>query len=113
MAADRAQRWAGDDDGMRRQARSDLLAVAREVAALTDGRRHKLYGLGCRVGKYVHHKLLSEGEFLATLQQATAENGSLGKYGPTWVAHTLRSALIKSRGDQLPPLARAFRTGGR
>lgn len=112
-AADRSQRWAGDDDGMRRQARADLQAVAREIATLTDGRRHKLFGLACRVGKYVNHKQLSEGEFLATLQQATAENGALTKYGPTWVAHTLRSAIIKSRGDQLPPLARAFRTGGR
>lgn len=111
--ADRTSVWADDDEGMRRQALADLKAVADELSSLTDNRRQKLFGLACRVAKYVHHKRLSEAEFLAALREATAANGSLTKHGAGWVASTLRSALVKSQGDALPPLARMYRTEDR
>ena len=99
-----------DDDGMRRQALHDLQTVVTEFATLKDGRRQRLFSLACRVARYVVHDVISEGEFIAAFKGAASANGAMTKHGASWATQTLRSALTYSRGDKLPPLARAFRS---
>lgn len=99
-----------DDEGMRRQALSDLALVANEYGSLQDGRREKLFSLACRVARYVAHGVLSEQEFRATLINAAQANGALSKYGAGWARNTIRSAIERGSRDRLPPLARVFRT---
>ena len=101
-----------DEDGLRQQALHDLLAAANTLAALTDDRRGQLFGVACRLAKYVAHHILSEAETCAALREAAAANGSLTRYGQHWVDSTIRRALIAGRNDTLPPLARRFRTNG-
>ena len=101
-----------DDDGMRRQALHDLQTAADALAALTDKRRGQLFGVACRLAKYVAHRVLSEAETCAALREAAAANGSLTRYGQHWADSTIRRALIAGRNDTLPPLARRFRTNG-
>ena len=101
---------ADDEDGMRRQALHDLQIVASEFATLQDGRRQKLFSLACKVGKYVAHGIVTEGEFVAAFKEAASANGALNRHGTGWAVQTLRSAINTTRGDKLPPLARAFRS---
>lgn len=99
-----------DDEGMRRQALSDLALVASEYGSLQDGRREKLFSLACKVARYVAHGVISEQEFRATLIGAAQTNGALSKYGAGWARNTIRSAIERGSRDRLPPLARVFRT---
>lgn len=101
-----------DEDGLRQQALHDLQAAADALAGLTDNRRGQLFGVACRLAKYVTHRVLSEAETFAALLEAAAANGSLTRYGQRWVDSTVRRALIVGRNDALPPLARRFRTNG-
>jgi hypothetical protein len=101
-----------DEDGQRQQALHDLQAAADALAALTDNRRGQLFGVACRLAKYVSHRVLSEAETFAALLEAAAANGSLTRYGRRWVDNTIRRALIVGRNDALPPLARRFRKNG-
>jgi hypothetical protein len=115
---DEAQRIAqrcgpcADDEGMRRQALHDLSLTAREYAELQDGRRNKLFSLACRCARYVAHHVITEAEFKAALLDAAKANGALAKHGRQWAESAIRRALVVSNRDPLPPLARAFRTGG-
>lgn len=101
-----------DDEGMRRQALHDLSLTAREYAELQDGRRNKLFSLACRCARYVAHHVITEAEFRAALLDAAKANGALAKHGSAWAESAIRRALVRGNGDPLPPLARAFRTGG-
>lgn len=101
-----------DDEGMRRQALHDLSLTAREYAELQDGRRNKLFSLACRCARYVAHRVLTEAEFRAALIDAANANGALAKHGMAWAESAIRRALLVSNRDPLPPLARAFRSGG-
>jgi hypothetical protein len=101
-----------DDDGLRQQALHDLQAAAVALAALTDNRRGQLFGVACRLAKYLTHGVLSEAETFAALHEAAASNGSLTRYGQRWADSTIRRALVAGRNDVLPPLARRFRTNG-
>jgi hypothetical protein len=101
-----------DEDGMRRQALHDLHVVAAEFAALSDGRRQKLYSLACRIARYVVHGKLTDDEFRSALMNAARANGSLMKHGPAWAVTTIRNAIVCASNDPLPPLARVFRTQG-
>ncbi len=98
-----------DAEGYRAQARSDLTHTAAEFSALTDGRRTGLFRTACRIGKYVAHGHLTNGEFRSAFLEAARTNGALQKHGPQWAATALRSAIEKSQPDGLPPLAREFR----
>jgi hypothetical protein len=115
---DEAQRIAqrcgpcADDEGMRRQALHDLSITAREYAEMQDGRRNKLFSLACRCARYVAHHVLTEAEFRAALLDAAKANGALAKHGSAWAESAIRRALVAGSRDQLPPLARAFRSGG-
>jgi hypothetical protein len=108
----RSATFAPDDHGMRRQALYDLQAAADALAALTNNRRGQLFGVACRLAKYVTHDVLSEAETCAALREAAAANGSLTRYGQRWADNTIRRALYAGRNDTLPPLARRFRTNG-
>lgn len=99
-----------DDDGMRRQALSDLALAASEYASIVDGRRAKLFSLACRCGRYVTHNVLSESELRNALLDAARSNGAIGKYGMPWARDTIARAVACCRSDRLPPLARAFRS---
>ena len=103
---------SSDEDGLRQQALHDLQAAANALAVLTDNRRGQLFGVACRLAKYVAHHVLSEDETCAALREAAAANGSLTRYGQRWAESTIRRALIAGRNDALPPLARRFRTNG-
>ena len=103
---------AWDEGGLRQQALHDLQTAADALTALADNRRGQLFGVACRLAKYVTHRVLSEAETFAALREAAAANGSLTRYGQRWVDSTIRRALIAGRNDTLPPLARRFRTNG-
>ena len=103
---------ASDEYGLRQQALNDLQSAANALAALTDHRRGQLFGVACRLAKYVTHHVLSEAETCAALREAATANGSLTRYGQRWADSTIRRALIAGRNDALPPLARRFRTNG-
>jgi hypothetical protein len=100
------------EDGLRHQALYDLQTAGDALAALTDNRRGQLFGIACRLAKYVAHRILSEAETYAVLRGAAAANGSLETYGRRWVDTTIQRALLAGRNDALPPLARRFRTNG-
>ena len=100
------------EDGLRHQALYDLQTAGDALAALTDNRRGQLFGIACRLAKYVAHRILSEAETYAVLRGAAAANGSLERYGRRWVDTTIQRALLAGRNDALPPLARRFRTNG-
>jgi hypothetical protein len=101
-----------DEDGLRQQALHDLQAAANALAVLTNCRRGQLFGVACRLAKYVAHQVLSEAETCALLREAAAANGSLTRYVQRWADSTIRRALLAGRNDALPPLARRFRTNG-
>jgi hypothetical protein len=101
-----------NEHGLRQQAVHDLQSAANALAALSDNRRGQLFGIACRLAKYVAHHVLSEAETCSALREAAASNGSLTRYGHHWANSTIRRALIAGRNDALPPLARRFRTNG-
>jgi hypothetical protein len=103
---------ASDEDGLRQQGLHDLQTGAKTLAALTDNRRGQLFGVACRLAKYVAHNVLSEVETCTALREAAAANGSLTRYGQLWADSTIRRALVAGRNDTLPPLARRFRANG-
>lgn len=109
----RTAHLAPDDDGMRRQALSDLDTASQRYATLTDGRRSELFRLVCTIAKYVVHDVLTEPEVRAAFLAAAAANGATAKHGLRWAEHTITRALAKGRNDPLPPLARQFRSEGR
>jgi hypothetical protein len=111
-ACRRVAATAMDEDGLRQQALHDLHAAANALAVLTDNRRGQLFGVACRLAKYVTHHVLAEAETCAALREAAAANGSLTRYGQRWADSTIRRALIAGRNDALPPLAHRFRTNG-
>jgi hypothetical protein len=55
--------------------------------------------------------MLTDGEFRVAFMDAARANGALEKHGPQWAVTTIRNALKTAQNDQLPPLARQFRTG--
>ena len=103
---------APDLDGMRAQALSDIREAAGAYAELTDGRRSQLYGMVCRIGKYVANGIVTEVELRAMFHEAAEANGAISKHGRGWANATITSALRASRSDALPPLARRFRSNG-
>lgn len=78
--------------------------VAREVAETKGGRNIMLFQKACRVGLAVHHGFISEREYYDGFTEASRHNGLLADEGLRSVEATLRSALGKSAGDELPEL---------
>jgi hypothetical protein len=99
----------GNLSGYRRQAMADLADYANRVAALHDGRHEAPFKLACALGKYVHHRLLSEANLIGVIMDACSANGALGKYGPNDIEKQIRNGLRCSANDGLPQLSRSNR----
>jgi hypothetical protein len=100
-----------DAKGMRRQALHDLSEATQAYAELADGRRCELFRWACRLAKYVAHGVLQTAELRDAFQGAANQNGALPRYGQRWLDDTIARALEAGRNDDLPPLARRFRSG--
>jgi hypothetical protein len=101
------------DARMRKYAEVALSGEAQALrGARQPGRNRRMYDAGCKLGKYVHHKVLSEDEFRSELLDAAKANGLVKDDGLKQCEATLRSALHKAEGDELPILDdRPFSTG--
>jgi Bifunctional DNA primase/polymerase, N-terminal len=83
------------------------------LGGFTDGRNWGLYQSACKVGKYVHHKHITEAEVVNSLMGACVANGYQAKVGARQCLKTIKSGLKKSRGDALPALANRPRNAAR
>jgi hypothetical protein len=93
------------DERMRKYAEVALNDEARQLRATPEGGRNpQLFDAGCRLGKYVHHGVLTEGELRSALLDAAQANGLIGDDGLKACQDTLSSALRKSEHDELPIL---------
>jgi hypothetical protein len=108
--AERTKHLPHDAVGMRAQSLHDLAIAAAEFAGMQDGRRTGMFRKACSVGKYVAHGIITEPEYESAFMVAAESNGALADNGRNWARKTLRSALMKSVNDPLPPLAAEFRT---
>lgn len=95
----------------RRQAYAKRVLDAEERALfmLGDGRNWGLYQAACKIGKYVHHKHITEAEVVTALMRSCEGNGYRAKAGSKQALETIKSGLKKSRGDSLPNLANRAR----
>src|SRR5262249_8601439 len=76
------------------------------------GRNWGLFLAGCRLGKYVHHGVLSLGELEDRLLGACTGNGLIKEDGLPACKATLVSGLRKAEGDDLPVLEDRGPPGG-
>src|SRR5262249_27518791 len=89
-----------------------MLAFARKVLGneaqrlehLAGGRNGALYAATCKLGRYVHHRVLSFAEVEAGLVRACKVNGYLFDHGLSAARKTISSGLRKSKNDRLPVL---------
>jgi len=98
--------------GYRRQALADLHDVTSRMAALDDGRHDAPWRAAARLGKYVHHGMLSESVLSEAIVNACTANGFLAKYSRFDVETKIARGIHASRSDPLPPLAREHRPPG-
>ena len=91
---------------MRRYAEAALDGERRRLAGMPpkSGRNEALFHAGCRLGKYVHHGVLSHAEMEAALLDACNANGLIGEDGLKACKESLASGLRKAEGDELPTL---------
>lgn len=92
-----------------RQHRYAVSILDRELPALASmaknsGRNQAVFRLVCRVGRWVHHGVLSCGCLTADVLAACAANGLVLDDGRRAVLATIASGLAKSAGDTLPDL---------
>lgn len=113
VVAERLPRLPVDTEGMRAQALHDLREAANAYAALTDGRRDRLFIATAKLAGYVAHRVLTEGELRSALRDAATANGAVGAHGIRWVDGCITRALRLGQNDSLPPLARRFCSSGR
>ena len=99
------------DDRMRNYARIALHKESERLSMLTTGRNWGLFAAACRLGRFVHHGAIMQGEAENALMQATRANGyAAAKHGGEKQAwKTLHSGLRKSRGDALPDLSTSLK----
>jgi hypothetical protein len=68
------------------------------------GRNPQLFTAACKLGKYVHHRVLAQDEILTALLDACRENGLIADDGIAQCRATFESGLRKSVNDPLPTL---------
>lgn len=95
--------------GERRMQGYARAVLANEANALrlkpkNSGRNWELFLAACKVGKYVHHRVLSLAEIESALLQACRDNGLWADDGPGACRDTLKSGLDKAQADPLPAL---------
>jgi hypothetical protein len=95
---------ATSDKRMRAWAVKVLANEVAHLSRLASGRNWALYCAGCKLGRYVHHRVLTYREYASALADASKANGYEGKAGPMQVQRTIASAYGKSAGDALPVL---------
>ena len=97
------------DDKLYFYARTALRNETERLSILSEGRNWGLFKAACKLGRFIHHGALSEGEVADALMQATDRNGySQVRHGGSKQAwKTLRSGLKKTQGDALPDLSNA------
>jgi hypothetical protein len=90
---------------MRAYAEGALEGERQKLAGMArGGRNNELYFVGCRVGKYVHHGVLSLDEVEGALLEACKGNGLIKEDGLQACKASLASGLRKAEGDDLPTL---------
>jgi hypothetical protein len=101
------------NDRMRRYAEAALDGEMQTLRATQEGGRNRqLFDAGCRLGKYVHHHVLSEEEVASALLDAAKINGLIGDDGLKQCEASLRSGLRMAKRDELPILEdRGFDNG--
>ena len=93
------------DKRMVAYARTVLRSAASELASMSSGGRNlELFNAACKLGRYVHHRVLAECEFESELMAACSSNGLFREDGQRNCLATIRSGLAKSRNDGLPVL---------
>jgi hypothetical protein len=94
------------DARMRAYALATLRNEAKRLAGMSadSGRILRLFGSGCVLGKFVHHKVLAFAEVEAALLAACRANGVLREDGERQCRDSLASGIKKASGDGLPAL---------
>ncbi len=89
---------------MRAYAEVALKAEAKKLRAMAkdSGRNRALFDAGCKLGRYLHHGVLSKAELVGALLDACHANGLLAEDGLQACERSLRSGLRKAQGDNLP-----------
>lgn len=83
--------------------------LSRELLALAamrpgSGRNHAAFKLSCRVGRWIHHGVISRDAFERDVLDACERNGLVAEDGRKAVADTISSGLGRSANDALPEL---------
>jgi hypothetical protein len=99
---------------MRNYAEAALEGERESLARMppNSGRNRKLFDAGCKLGKYVHHQVLSLDELEGSILDACRENGLVKEDGPHACEASLTSGLRKAEGDDLPVLEDRAPPGG-
>lgn len=92
-----------------RQQRYAVAILARELPALASmasntGRNQSAFRIVCRVGRWVHHGIIAQGQFVADVLDVCEHNGLVRDDGRKAVLATIASGLARSAGDTLPDL---------
>ena len=92
-----------------RQHRYAVTILARELPALASmasntGRNQAAFRLVCRVGKWVHHGIITSDRLTADVMAACEANGLVREDGCKAVIATVASGLARSAADALPDL---------
>jgi hypothetical protein len=88
-------------------------ANALRGMAKNSGRNNALFVAVCKLGKFVHHAVLSENELKDALLDASRANGLIAEEGRKACEGTIASGLRKAEGDELPVLEDRPRSNGR
>ena len=90
----------------RRYASTVLERECRELVGMSphSGRNPKAYRIACRMGRWVHHTIITRDELACAIVQACVHNGLIRDDGRTSVLASINSGLGKSAEDRLPDL---------
>jgi len=87
-------------------ARRILETECEALAAMApaSGRNQRAFRLVCRLGRWVHHGILSQPDVATGVITACQSNGLMAESGRHAVVATIASGLLKSQHDALPDL---------
>jgi hypothetical protein len=72
-----------------------------------------VFRAACKLGKYVHHRVLAQAEVEAALLTACQANGVLGEDGENQCRASIASGFKRAANDGLPVLRYWGRSDGR
>lgn len=76
------------------------------------GRNRRLFDAACKLGRYVHHDVLTTDELESALFDSCRTNGLMAEEGQRACQATIASGLHKADGDDLPVLGERSRKNG-